>query len=103
MSALLTLQNVERARRFYERGYWSSETLYHVLRQWAERTPDHFAFRDANVRLTYRAALQWTDAVAQDLHDAGLRSGDRVSIWLPSRIETALIFFACSRMGYVCN
>jgi acyl-CoA synthetase len=103
MSALLTLQDVERARQFYEHGYWRSETLYQVLRQWAERAPDRFAFRDTNARLTYGATLRWVDAVAQDLHDAGLRSGDRVSIWLPSRIETALIFFACSRMGYVCN
>jgi len=103
MGALLTLQDVARAKQFYERGYWRSETLYDVLRQWAETTPDRFAFRDSNTRLTYGAALQWVDAIAQELDEAGLRSGDRVSIWLPSRIETALIFFACSRMGYVCN
>ena len=41
--------------------------------------------------------------LAQDLHEAGVRPGDRVSIWLPSRIESALVFIACSRMGYVCN
>ncbi|MEA3070143.1 MAG: acyl-CoA synthetase [Alphaproteobacteria bacterium] len=103
MSALLTLQDVARARQFYEHGYWGPETLYDVLRRRAEETPSRFAFRDSNTRLTYGAALRWVDALAQELHDAGLRSGDRVSIWLPSRIETALIFFACSRMGYVCN
>src|SRR5205823_10388668 len=46
---------------------------------------------------------EWVDAIAQDLHDAGVRAGDRVSVWLPSRIESALVFLACSRMGYVCN
>src|ERR1700730_8550968 len=103
MNTMLTLQDVERARYFYDRGYWRSDTLYPLLRASAERTPDRFALRDTNARLTFRAALEWVDAVAQDLHEAGIRPGDRVSIWLPSRIESALIFIACSRMGYVCN
>jgi acyl-CoA synthetase len=103
MNTLLTLQDIERARHFYERGYWGSDTLYTLLRASAERTPDRFALRDANSRMTFRAALQWVDAVAADLQHAGLRAGHRVSIWLPSRVETALVFLACSRMGYVCN
>ncbi|MEA2945570.1 MAG: acyl-CoA synthetase, partial [Alphaproteobacteria bacterium] len=103
MNTMLTLQDVERARFFYDRGYWRSDTLYGLLRASAERTPDRFALRDTNARLTFRETVEWVDAVAQDLHDAGLRAGDRVSIWLPSRLESALIFLACSRMGYVCN
>jgi acyl-CoA synthetase len=103
MNTILTLQDVERAREFYDRGLWQSDTLYTLLRAWAEKTPDRYALRDTNARLTYRAMLEWVDAVAQDLHDSGLRAGDRVSIWLPSRIETALVFLASSRMGYVCN
>ena len=101
MSTMLTLQDVASARQFYDRGHWRSDTLYGLLRASAERTPDRFALRDTNSRLTFRSALQWVDAVAQDLHDAGVRPGERVSIWLPSRLETALVFIACSRMGYV--
>jgi acyl-CoA synthetase len=103
MNTILTLLDVEQARSFYERGWWSSDTLYTLLRTWADRTPDRFALRDTSGRLTYRAALGWVDAIAQDLHDSGLRAGDRVSMWLPSRLETALVFLACSRMGYACN
>src|ERR1041385_676385 len=103
MNTILTLQDIERARAFYERGWWRSDTLYMLLKAWAEKTPDRCALRDTNAPLTYRGVLQWVDAVAQDLHDSGLRAGDRVSIWLPSRIETALVFLACSRMGYACN
>ena len=103
MNTILTLLDIDRARMFYERGWWRSDTLYMLLRAWAEQTPGRFALRDTNGRLTYRAALEWVDAIAQDLHDSGLRPGDRVSIWLPSRIETALVFLACSRMGYACN
>jgi acyl-CoA synthetase len=103
MNTILTLQDLAAARAFYARGYWRSDTLYMLLRAWAEKTPDRFALRDANARLTFREVLEWVDAIAQDLHDCGVRAGDRISIWLPSRIESALVFLACSRMGYVCN
>src|SRR5260370_42157704 len=103
MSTILTLQDVERARQFYAAGHWRSDTLYRLFRASVERTPERFVLRDTNARLTFGAAREWVDALAQDLHDAGIRPGDRVSIWLPSRVETALVFFACSRMGYVCN
>jgi acyl-CoA synthetase len=103
MSTILSLQDVEHARQFYAPGYWRSDTLYARFRAAAERTPDRFVLRDTNARLTFRGAREWVDALAQDLHDAGIRPGDRVSVWLPSRVETALIFLACSRMGYVCN
>jgi acyl-CoA synthetase len=103
MNTMLTLQDIERARHFYERGYWRAETLYTLFQQCAERTPEKFALRDSNSRLTFRTALQWADIIAQQLSDSGMRGGDRVSVWLPSRIETVLVFLACSRMGYVCN
>ena len=73
------------------------------LTSWAKTTPDRVFLRDTCAALSYRDALKWVDGFAHELHVAGLRTGDRVSIWLPSRIETALIFLACSRMGYVCN
>jgi acyl-CoA synthetase (AMP-forming)/AMP-acid ligase II len=59
--------------------------------------------RDSARRLTWSALVAWVDAVAADLHEAGLRRGDRVSIWLPNRLESVVILLACSRNGYVCN
>lgn len=103
MNKILTLLDLEQARAFYAQGLWRSETLYTMLRSWAEKTPDAFALRDTNARLSFRTMLAWVDAIAQDLHESGLRPGDRVSIWLPNRMETALVFLACSRMGFVCN
>ena len=99
----LSLLDLDEARHFYAKGWWQQNTMYMLLRQWAERQPDHYAIRDTECRLTYREALQWVDAIAADLHNAGLRQGDRVSIWLPSRAESVLVLLACSRMGYVCN
>jgi acyl-CoA synthetase len=103
MNTILTTLDLASARQFYARGYWRDDTLYSVLASWAKRAPDRIFLRDTNAQLSYREALRWVDAFAHELNSAGLRIGDRVSIWLPSRIETALIFLACSRMGYVCN
>jgi acyl-CoA synthetase len=103
MNMLLTTIDVAQAREFYARGYWREHTLYRILASWAEKTPDRIFLRDTGAVLSYGDTLRWVDAFAEELQAAGLRTGDRVSIWLPSRIETALLFLACSRMGYVCN
>ncbi|MEK7877845.1 MAG: class I adenylate-forming enzyme family protein, partial [Pseudomonadota bacterium] len=34
---------------------------------------------------------------------AGLKPGQRVSVWLPNRAETIVVTLACSRNGYICN
>jgi hypothetical protein len=37
MNTILTLQDVASARTFYAARYWRSDTLYMLLRAWAER------------------------------------------------------------------
>ena len=32
-----------------------------------------------------------------------MKRGQRVSVWLPNRVEAVVVFLACSRNGYVCN
>jgi acyl-CoA synthetase len=65
--------------------------------------PDGYALRDSRRRITWQTLAQWTDALAADLHSAGLKRGQRVSVWLPNRVEAAVVLLACSRNGYVCN
>jgi len=103
MNTILTTLDLAKAREFYAHGYWRDETLYDTLVKRAEATPQRVFLRDTNTALSYGETLKWVDAYANELARVGLKTGDRVSIWLPSRIETALIFLACSRMGYVCN
>ncbi|MFG1347973.1 class I adenylate-forming enzyme family protein [Xanthobacter autotrophicus DSM 431] len=98
---LLTLLNPTTARAFYDRGLWCEETLYMVVARHAAERPDAYALRDRRHRLTWAQLKTWVDAVAADLHAAGLAQGDRVAIWLPSRVETLVTFLACSRNGYV--
>ena len=102
-NTLLTLHDPEMARRYYEKGLWRRDTLYSLLCGHAERRPLAFAVRDGSRRLTWRALLDMVDAVAGDLHQAGLKRGERVAVWLPNRVEAVAVLLACSRQGYVCN
>ena len=65
-------------------------------------TPDAAAVRDAGGPLTYRELVDAADALARDMAARGVRMGQRVAVWLPSRVETAVALLACSRNGYVC-
>ena len=103
MSHLLTLHDPAAARENYLSGVWQTDTLYSLARRHATERGSAYAVRDSGRRLTWSALVAWVDAVAADLHDAGLRRGDRVSIWLPNRLESVVILLACSRNGYVCN
>ena len=100
---LLTLHNPQTARRYYDAGWWRAETMYMLLAQHARARPQSYALRDSRRRLTWAQLLQWVDALAADLHAAGLKRGQLVSVWLPNRVEAAVVFLACSRNGYVCN
>ena len=42
------------------------------------------------------------DRLAARLAGQRLRAGERVAVWLPGRVETAVTLLACSRNGYVC-
>ena len=103
MQQLLTLHNPELARQYYLDGTWRNETMYGLLREHARTHGHTHALRDAKLRLTWQQLLDWTDSVAAHLHQIGLKEGDRVSVWLPNRVEAVVVLLACSRNGYVCN
>jgi acyl-CoA synthetase (AMP-forming)/AMP-acid ligase II len=102
-NTILSLLSRERLDEHYRTGFWRRDTIYSLVAQHASRSPDRFALRDRTRRLTYRQFLDAVDAFATDLAGRGVRPGQRVSVWLPSRIETAIALLACSRNGYICS
>src|SRR5688572_26006783 len=103
MSTILTLHDPLIARAYYAKGWWREDTLYTLCRRHAHERPSDYAVRDSRRRLTWKQLQTWVDALAAGLHAAGLKRGDRVSAWLPNRVEAVVVFLACSRNGYVCN
>jgi acyl-CoA synthetase (AMP-forming)/AMP-acid ligase II len=99
---LLTLFNQERSQEYYRSGFWCDDTVYSLVKGHAQRAPESMAVRTAQSSVTYRELLDAADSFASDLADKGLIAGQRVALWLPSRIETVVALVACSRNGFVC-
>ncbi|SFK22658.1 acyl-CoA synthetase [Falsiroseomonas stagni DSM 19981] len=99
---MLTLLDPDRLRQGYDSGFWRSETLYARAASQAVRAPGAIAIRDRRRAITWAALVAAADALAGDLRAAGLRAGQRVAVWLPSRVETLVALLACSRDRYVC-
>ena len=103
MSPLLTLHDPRQARAYYAGGHWCDDTLYSLLRHHAEVRPHRYALRDSARRLTWRELADWVDVVAQELHEAGLKPCDRVSVWLPNRAETIAVTLAWTKPQALCG
>jgi len=99
---LLTLLNARDLAAYTDAGYWGEETLYALAARHAVATPEAFAVRDRHRRLTYRVLVETADRLAAHLAGYGIRPGQRIAVWLPSRVETAIALLACSRNSYVC-
>ena len=99
---LLTLLNAPNLAAYTAAGFWGKETIYHLAARHARANTDAFAVRDRHRRLTYAELVAAADHLAGQLAGHGLRPGDRVAAWLPSRVEAAIVLLACSRNSYVC-
>ena len=101
-NSVLTSLSAGQIREFYSAGYWRDETIYSAVSLQERRAPQKIAMRDRFRAVSYRALLDAADRLAANLHSKGVKSGERVAVWLPSRIETAIALLACSRNGYIC-
>lgn len=98
----LTLLSAEQIRAFYASGHWRDQTIYQAANGHALSNPGHYAIRDGHRRLTYVQLIHAADALARRFAQAGLVPGQRVGVWTSSRVETAVVWLACSRNGYTC-
>jgi acyl-CoA synthetase (AMP-forming)/AMP-acid ligase II len=99
---LLTLLNAPTVAAYTAAGFWRDETIYHLAARHARTTPHAFAVRDRHRRLNYAELVAAADRLAAHFAGHGIRPGHRVAVWMPSRVETAIVLLACSRNGYVC-
>jgi acyl-CoA synthetase len=101
-NTLLTLLSAEQIKHYYAAGHWRDDTIYSLVRDYARRTPQKPALRDRFRRFDYATLTEAADALAAHLAARGVKPGERVAVWLPSRIESVIALLACSRNGYVC-
>ena len=103
MNTILTRLSAELIEKYEAEGFWQGDTIYALVRWHAEHTPQAFAVRDRYRRLTYAQLLAAADALAADLARYDVRPGQRVGVWLPSRIESVVALLACSKSGAICS
>lgn len=99
---LLTLLSPERIAQGYGTGFWQADALYALAARHAAERPNAIAIRERGRAVSWRALTAAADALAADLRAAGIRRGQRVAVWLPSRAETFVALLACSRDALVC-
>jgi acyl-CoA synthetase len=99
---LLTLLKAPMVDAYTAAGFWGDETIYHLAARHARTMPLAYAVRDRHRRLSYADLATAATRLATHLAGHGIRPGDRVAVWLSSRVETAIALLACSRNGYVC-
>lgn len=101
-NTMLTLLSRRRLDETYASGHWRDDTIFSLVMRHAQANPDRIAIRDRSDTLTYSELAARAEALSRDLFRSGVRQGQRVAVWLSSRIETAIALVACSRGGYVC-
>ncbi|TPQ23962.1 (2,3-dihydroxybenzoyl)adenylate synthase [Streptomyces sporangiiformans] len=89
------------AARYVAAGYWAGRPLGDLLRDTADRVPDHVALVDGARRLTYAELADRADAAAGRLLDLGLAAGDRIVVQLTNGWEFTVLTWACLRAGIV--
>lgn len=102
-STVLSLLNGRLLRDYYAQGLWHDETIYSIAAAHAARTPDRAAVRDRHRRISWAGLVAAADALAADLAARGAIPGQRITFWMPDRIEAVAILLAASRMGLVCS
>jgi acyl-CoA synthetase len=102
VNTMLSLLSAEMLNRYTQLGFWRDDTIYSLAASHAATRPDAPAMRDRSRRLGYADLVEAADALAADLAAHGVRTGQRIVVWLPSRVETGVALLACSRNGYVC-
>lgn len=76
-------------------------TIGDALAAAAEQWPDEVGWVFEDRHITRSDANHAVDHVATAFVGWGVEPGDRVAVWLSNRVEWALAFFACARIGAI--
>lgn len=102
VSRILTRLDTEQTGAYYDAGWWRADSLYSLFASAAKTEPARVAFQERHRSVSYAQLFDAVDRLAGHLRGQGLSAGDRVAVWLPTRVEVAVAVLACAREGFVC-
>jgi len=93
----------EMARRWYDKGFWSDETLVDCARRTLAEDPDHLFQIEGDKRVTRGEVWDQSLRLASFFLSRGLKPGDVISFQLPNWVETPVIALAARMCGLIIN
>lgn len=91
----------ERARHYFEQGWWTEDTLRSWLATHVAERPEHPAIVHGERIVTYAELGDLVDRLAGALWRLGVRKGDVVAVQLPNIPEYLVSYLAICQMGAV--
>ncbi|MGH9271602.1 MAG: AMP-binding protein, partial [Ilumatobacteraceae bacterium] len=91
----------DEVKRFYEEGFWTSETLTELLDSRAAERPDTEFVSDATTSLTFAQLRDRAWRTAAGLARSGIGPGDRVVVQLPNWSDFVVVVAALARLGAI--
>jgi len=78
-------------------------SVYEMLANSASKYPSYIAVNYYGNKISYQDLISETDKCAAALKTAGCGHGDHVAVILPNLPQAVMLFYACSRIGAVCD
>lgn len=90
-----------RKREYYEKGYWTEDTINDVWTRQVRQFADREYIRDNYRQYTYGEVDEAAARLARWMLDQGIEPGDVVTVQLPTWAEFPIIFMAVYKIGAV--
>lgn len=82
---------------------FTKKSIYHFMLENAEKYKNMIALNYFDNKISYRDLMNNIDIASRALREFGIKKGDIVTICLPNMPEAIYIFYACNKIGAVCD
>ena len=94
--------NEEKKKEYYEKGYWTHDTIRDVWERQAQANADkEYVADDQDCRMTYGEVDDAASRLAAWLVSQGIKPGDVVTLQFPNWAEFTIAYVACFKAGAV--
>jgi acyl-CoA synthetase len=95
--------NEDLKKLYYERGHWSTLTVFDNFVDMANKNPDKIAVVDKYQKISYKSLLNSVLKFSSGLINLNVKKGNFVSVQLPNWVENVIAYLSCARIGAVYN
>lgn len=94
--------NAENKKEYYEKGYWTDQTVNDIWNDRVAKFPDReYVSDDLGARYTYAEIDDKASRLAAWLREKGIVNGDVITLQIPPISEFCVVYVACLKVGAV--